>query len=80
MHWLPPAAHFPPIDYHHAVGETQGKGVLWINFVQIGAYYELAPVSDELPEFELAMPDQTLTVESRQVDAVVETSAGADPM
>jgi hypothetical protein len=29
MRWLPPAAQIPPIDDHHTVGQTQGKGVVW---------------------------------------------------
>lgn len=44
MHWLPPTVQFPPIDDHHAVRKTQRKGVLWIDFDQIGAYDELARV------------------------------------
>jgi len=55
--WLPQQLPFQPIDDHRDVGQQQGKGILWVDFDQIGDWDEMRRVFAEMKlfDFEFAM-------------------------
>jgi hypothetical protein len=57
LRWLSQQLPFQPITHHENVGQQQGKGVLWVDFDQIGDWDEMRRVFAEinLPDFEFAM-------------------------